>query len=96
MRPSLQAARPFVNWLKTPGTKGAPSVPAKGRPATKPVTALATVRNEGALRPHLDIPVNPNHGLYGFFRRNEVDGVAKYETLDVFDSTQAMSGTSVF
>jgi hypothetical protein len=28
----------------------------------------------GALRPHLNIPVNPNHGLYAFFRKREKDG----------------------
>ena len=28
----------------------------------------------GALRPHLNIPVNPNHGLYAFFRKTEKDG----------------------
>ena len=28
----------------------------------------------GALRPHLNIPVNPDHGLYAFFRKREKDG----------------------
>lgn len=38
--------------------------------------------NNGASRPHLNIPVDPNHGLYGFFRKTEKDGVVKYETID--------------
>ncbi|KAI0071698.1 MRP-L47-domain-containing protein, partial [Panus rudis PR-1116 ss-1] len=38
---------------------------------------------EGALRPHLGIEVNPNHGLYAFFRKVETeDGEVKYETLE--------------
>ena len=28
----------------------------------------STEEHEGPLRPHLKLPVNPNHGLYGFFR----------------------------
>ncbi|KAI0056568.1 MRP-L47-domain-containing protein [Artomyces pyxidatus] len=37
---------------------------------------------EGALRPHLGIPVNPNHGLYAFFRKKEIDGEITYQSLD--------------
>lgn len=33
-----------------------------------PVTSTQAVTSGGALRPHLGISVNPNHGLYGFFR----------------------------
>ncbi|CEL58516.1 54S ribosomal protein L4, mitochondrial OS=Neosartorya fumigata (strain ATCC MYA-4609 / Af293 / CBS 101355 / FGSC A1100) GN=mrpl4 PE=3 SV=1 [Rhizoctonia solani AG-1 IB] len=38
---------------------------------------------EGHLRPSLEVEVNPNHGLYGFFRavRDEVSGVTSYETI---------------
>ena len=36
----------------------------------------------GALRPHLNIPVNPNHGLYAFFRKREKDGKVFYESLE--------------
>jgi hypothetical protein len=36
----------------------------------------------GALRPHLDIPVNPNHGLYAFFRKRDQDGKATHDPLE--------------
>ena len=87
MRLTIPAGRPFVNWVN-----GARS--AKGKSARKPANALPTVQKDGALRPHLDIKVNPNHGLYGFFRRTEQDGEVKYETLESMNSTAAKSGTS--
>jgi len=37
-------------------------------------------------RPHLGIEVDPNHGLWAFFRKREADGVAKYETLEARES----------
>ncbi|KAG8754597.1 54S ribosomal protein L4 mitochondrial [Ceratobasidium sp. 428] len=51
---------------------------------------------EGHLRPHLDIKVNPNHGLYGFFRQavDEVTGVSSYETLTPKHKTNDYSGRS--
>lgn len=36
----------------------------------------------GALRPHLNIPVNPNHGLYAFFRKREKDGKVVYDSIE--------------
>src|SRR5712671_3528325 len=36
----------------------------------------------GALRPHLNIPVNPNHGLYAFFRRREKDGKVTHDPFE--------------
>jgi len=36
----------------------------------------------GALRPHLNIPVNPNHGLYAFFRKRETDGKVTHDPLE--------------
>ncbi len=36
----------------------------------------------GALRPHLNIPVNPNHGLYAFFRKREKDGEVIYDSVE--------------
>jgi len=36
----------------------------------------------GALRPHLNIPVNPNHGLYAFFRKREKDGKVIHDTFE--------------
>ncbi|EPT05235.1 hypothetical protein FOMPIDRAFT_1021540 [Fomitopsis schrenkii] len=87
MRTTIPVARPFVNWVN-----GARS--AKGKSVRKPANALPTVQKDGALRPHLDIKVNPNHGLYGFFRRTEQDGEVKYDTLESMNSTDAKSGRS--
>ncbi|KAG8680168.1 54S ribosomal protein L4 mitochondrial [Ceratobasidium sp. 394] len=49
---------------------------------------------EGHLRPHLDIRVNPNHGLYGFFRqvKDDVTGISSYETLVPSHRTNDYSG----
>jgi large subunit ribosomal protein L47 len=44
--------------------------------------AVETPGTPGALRPHLNIPVNPNHGLYAFFRKREKDGKAIYDSLE--------------
>ncbi|KZT73759.1 MRP-L47-domain-containing protein [Daedalea quercina L-15889] len=87
MRSSMQAARPFVNWVN-----GARST--KGKSTSKPANALPTVQKEGALRPQLNVAVNPNHGLYAFFRKNEEDGVVKYDTVEASNSPQGSSGRS--
>src|ERR1700741_2520675 len=49
----------------------------------------------GALRPPLNIPVNPNHGLYAFFRKREKDGNVTHDFVedesglsDVFGESQ--------
>jgi len=45
------------------------------------------------LRPHLGVEVNPNHGLWSFFRKKVGrDGVSNYETLEVKDSVVDYSG----
>ena len=49
-------------------------------------------RKDGALRPHLGIEVNPNHGLYGFFRRKEKDEKVTYDTVEQADLTSDKSG----
>ncbi|KAI0304327.1 mitochondrial 39-S ribosomal protein L47 (MRP-L47)-domain-containing protein, partial [Multifurca ochricompacta] len=46
----------------------------------------------GALRPHLNIPVNPNHGLYAFFRKREKDGKVIYDTLEDHSGLQDVFG----
>ncbi|KAK7689995.1 hypothetical protein QCA50_006637 [Cerrena zonata] len=38
---------------------------------------------EGALRPHLNIKTDPNHGLYGFFRKVEKDGESCHDSVEV-------------
>lgn len=37
-------------------------------------------------RPHLGVNVDPNHGLWAFFRKKEVDGAVKHETLEARES----------
>lgn len=65
-----------------------------------PVTAKSLVPSSskaktpaGHLRPHLGVEVNPNHGLYGFFRRVEKDGKVDYETVEVAEHGVTGSGT---
>jgi hypothetical protein len=41
-------------------------------------------QKDGALRPHLDIRVNPNHGLYAFFRK-KLDPSSQAVTYDTVD-----------
>ena len=46
----------------------------------------------GALRPHLNIPVNPNHGLYAFFRKREKDGKVVHDSLEDNSGMQDVFG----
>jgi len=46
----------------------------------------------GALRPHLNIPVNPNHGLYAFFRKREKDGKVIHDPLEDHSGLQDVFG----
>ncbi|KAI0051398.1 MRP-L47-domain-containing protein, partial [Auriscalpium vulgare] len=48
----------------------------------------------GARRPHLGIPVNPNHGLYAFFRKKIKDDKETYETLEDADGLLSSAGRS--
>ena len=48
---------------------------------------------EGSLRPHYGVEVNPNHGLYGFFRRVEKDGKVEYMTVEPMDHAKASGST---
>lgn len=49
---------------------------------------------EGHFRPHLGVNVDPNHGLYGFFRRIEKDGRVDYETVEIREHSRLGSSTS--
>jgi large subunit ribosomal protein L47 len=52
---------------------------------------------EGPLRSHLGVEVNPNHGLWAFFRKKDgKDGVQSYETLEAKDSAADYSGMPLF
>jgi Mitochondrial 39-S ribosomal protein L47 (MRP-L47) len=45
-------------------TNGSPALPS----TLAPVMDTASAEHDGPLRPHLKLSVNPDHGLYGFFR----------------------------
>jgi hypothetical protein len=48
-----------------------------------PTPGRQTNGAEGALRPHLNIPVDADHGLWAFFRQKKEDfGPVKWETLE--------------
>ena len=63
-------------------------------PSTSAANAVSSGRDpEGPLRPHLGVEVNPNHGLWAFFRKTVgKDGVESYETLEKKDSAVDYSG----
>ena len=49
---------------------------------------------DGPLRPHSGVEVDPNHGLWAFFRKKvEKDGMVTYETLEAKDNAVDYSGT---
>ncbi|KAJ1303530.1 hypothetical protein OPQ81_011715 [Rhizoctonia solani] len=65
-------------WQQRPARK-----PSAKQRAIPPRVSPHAETPEGHLRPHLQVEVDPNHGLYGFFRavRDEVSGVLEYETI---------------
>ena len=72
-----------------------PALTASGLPSTDAAgssTANGYGTEDGPLRPHLGIQVNPNHGLYAFFRRKEEDGKVSYETVERVDISKDKSG----
>lgn len=71
-----------------------PAASASGVPSTSSASGHGI--EEGALRPHLGIEVNPNHGLYAFFRRKEQDGKVSYESVEPSDVVADKSGTCLF
>ncbi|KAH7921916.1 MRP-L47-domain-containing protein [Leucogyrophana mollusca] len=52
------------------------------------------IRRGGALREHLNIEVDPAHGLWAFFRKTEKGGEVSYETVESRDSIADDSGRS--
>ncbi|KAL1950257.1 hypothetical protein VTO73DRAFT_5381 [Trametes versicolor] len=67
-----------------------PAASASGVPSASSASGHGS--EEGALRPHLGIEVNPNHGLYAFFRRKEQDGKVSYESVEPSDVVADKSG----
>jgi large subunit ribosomal protein L47 len=65
-----------------------------GSSSSVPITT-PTSEHEGPLRPHLKLPVNPDHGLYGFFQlktnenshtKPKSDGEAEYIAVEPPDA----------
>ncbi|KAF8555224.1 MRP-L47-domain-containing protein [Imleria badia] len=75
----LRVLRVFhgVRWNSTQTIPHQNSHPAP--PASSSVT-------KAQKRPHLGINVDPNHGLWAFFRKKEVDGVVQHETVEARES----------
>jgi large subunit ribosomal protein L47 len=61
-----------------------------------PIDATLRIRETsgapGALRLHLNIPVNPNHGLYAFFRKREKDGKIIHDSIEDDSGLQDVFG----
>ncbi|KAH9854679.1 MRP-L47-domain-containing protein [Lenzites betulinus] len=69
----------------------ASSLPSTASAATSTATN-GRGRADGPIRPHLGIEVNPNHGLYAFFRRDEKNGQVSYETVEPLNVLTTNSG----
>lgn len=88
----LQAVRPLraarflqsVRWNSNEVPLIDPS-----RMIQRPDFQPSTRKSKGAaLRPHLGVEVDPNHGLWAFFRKKEVDGEMVYVSLEGRDTFQ--------
>ncbi|KAI0648054.1 mitochondrial 39-S ribosomal protein L47 (MRP-L47)-domain-containing protein [Trametes meyenii] len=84
--PSL-ARRTLATHVPTPSASGVPST---SEASSSSATEYGT--EDGPLRPHLGIEVNPNHGLYAFFRKKEKDGKVSYDTVEPVDVVSDKSG----
>ncbi|KAI0372161.1 MRP-L47-domain-containing protein [Pilatotrama ljubarskyi] len=67
-------------------------VPAPSASSSSAAAANGYGTPDGPLRPHLGIEVNPNHGLFAFFRRKEKDGRVWYDTVEDADIVADKSG----
>ena len=85
-----RAARSYATEAALPSTSSANPVVSVGKGKKGGVP-------EGPLRPHLGVEVNPNHGLWAFFRKKVgKDGVESYEALEARDDSVDYSGTFTF
>ena len=83
LRVAAHAARSYATETPLPSTSSANSVGKNGKGG----------QPEGPLRPHLGVEVNPNHGLWSFFRKTVgKNGAVAYETLEAKDDTVDYSG----
>ncbi|CDO71466.1 hypothetical protein BN946_scf184909.g60 [Trametes cinnabarina] len=81
--------RTLATHVPGPSASGVPSTSSAG---SSSANGYGTA--DGPLRPHLGIEVNPNHGLYAFFRKKEKDGKTSYETVEPIDMVADKSGRS--
>jgi len=82
-----RAARSYATETALPSTSSANPVTLVGKGKKSQVP-------EGPLRPHLGVEVNPNHGLWAFFRKKVgKGGVQSYETIEAKNSAVDYSGT---
>ena len=90
LRVGARGARSYATETALPSASSANPVTSVGRGKKNEVP-------EGPLRPHLGVEVNPNHGLWAFFRKKVgTDGVQTYETLEERDNSVDHSGVFLF
>jgi hypothetical protein len=70
----------------TPSDTAPPTPLPEGKAEKKERRKPKPSKKNVGLRPTFRISVNPNHGLYGFFRKTEKDGVVKYDPLAAGES----------
>jgi hypothetical protein len=82
----VRAARSYATETALPSTTSADPVTSFGKGKKSDVL-------EGPLRPHLGVEVNPNHGLWAFFRKTVGnDGAESYGALEKRDNAAHYSG----
>ena len=90
LRAGARAARSYATETTLPSTSSANPVTSIGKGKEDEVP-------EGPLRPHLGVEVNPNHGLWAFFRKKVgKDGVQTYEAIEAKDPAVDYSGMLLF
>jgi hypothetical protein len=73
-----------------------PVIPARYYGTPLDIVPAISTKADGALRSHLNVPINPNHGLYAFFRKKENDdGTVAYRSVEDEDSLQTKTGAPV-
>ena len=90
LRTGACAARSYTTETALPSTSSANPVTSIGKGKKDEVP-------EGPLRPRLGVEVNPNHGLWAFFRKKVgKDGVQIYEAIEAKDTAVNYSGMLLF
>ncbi|KAI0927249.1 hypothetical protein AcV5_007836 [Taiwanofungus camphoratus] len=77
-----------------PSTTSAPAAASSPNLPSVPQPSTPNNAEEGPLRPHLNIPVDPNHGLWAFFRRKVDKGVVSYDTVEAPHPGKDFTGRS--